>query len=129
LFEESDQRLLGEVGKQPGARGGVHQGLEAVREQIGHAAGAAIYHVVMDRMGVAAGELERREHRRGLGAARDHEALAELEILEPALLRHHAMLVRIELGHGGAPALSKSYRYRRGAAAAIGLARCRRAFK
>jgi hypothetical protein len=35
----------------------------------------------------------------GLGPARDHEAFAEHEILEPALLRHHAMRGGIEVGH------------------------------
>src|SRR5882757_9390328 len=53
----------------------------------------------MDRMGIAARGLERREHRRGLGPARDHEALAQRKILEPALVRHHAMLGGVELGH------------------------------
>src|SRR5215210_5365679 len=70
-------------------------------EQVRHAAGAAIFDVVMDRMGIAARGLECREHRRGLGPARDHEALAEHEILEPALLAHHAMLGGVEVGHVG----------------------------
>src|SRR5215470_12399689 len=65
-----------------------------------HAAGAAIFDIVMDRVGVAARGLERREDRRGLGAARQHEALADHEILEPALLGHHAVRCGIELGHG-----------------------------
>jgi hypothetical protein len=55
----------------------------------------------MDRVGVAARGLERCEHRRGLGPARDHEALAEHEILEPALFAHHAVQCGIEVGHGG----------------------------
>ena len=93
------------IGKQPGARRGVHQGLEAMREQIRHAAGAAIFDVVMDRMGVAARGLERGEYRRGLGPARDHEALAEHKILEPALLAHHAVLCGVEVGHGGSSRL------------------------
>src|ERR1700731_2018446 len=69
-------------------------------EQVRHAAGAAIFDVVMDGMGVAARGLEGGEHRRRHGAARNHKALAEGKILEPALLRHHAMACRIELGHG-----------------------------
>ena len=88
------------IGKQPGAGRGVDQGLETMRQQVRHAAGAAIFDVVMHRMGIAARGLERREYRRRHGAARDHKALAEHKILEPALLRHHAMLCGIELGHG-----------------------------
>ena len=52
-------------------------------------------------MGVAARGLERGEHRRGLGPARDHEAFAEHEIFEPALFAHHAMLCGVEVGHVG----------------------------
>ena len=52
-------------------------------------------------MGVAARGLERGEHRRGLGPARDHEAFAEHEILEPALFAHHAMLCGVEVCHVG----------------------------
>ena len=88
------------IRKQPGAWRGVHQRLKAVRQQMRHALGAAIFDVVMDRVGVAARGLERGEDRRGLGAARQHEALAEHEILEPALLGHHAVRGGIELGHG-----------------------------
>src|SRR5205823_6646392 len=40
------------------------------------------------------------EYRRALGPARDHKTLAEDKIFEPALLRHHAMLGGIEVGHG-----------------------------
>src|SRR5882724_8947879 len=79
----------------------MHQRLEAMREQIRHAAAAAIFDVVMDRVGIAAGGLERGEYRRGLGPARDHEAFAEHEILEPALLADHTVLCGVELGHGG----------------------------
>src|SRR4051794_33501895 len=71
-----------------------------MRQQIRHAAGAAIFDVIVDRMGIAAGGLERGEYRRGLGPARDHEALAEHEIFEPALFADHAMLGGIEVGHG-----------------------------
>src|SRR5262245_8024481 len=66
-----------------------------------HAAAAAIFDVVVDRMGVAARGLERREDRRRLGAAGQHEALANDKILEPALLGHHAVRGGIEFGHGG----------------------------
>jgi hypothetical protein len=34
-----------------------------MRQQVGHAAGAAIFDVVMHRMGIAAGGLKRREYR------------------------------------------------------------------
>jgi hypothetical protein len=70
-----------------------------MREQVRHAAGAAIFDVVVDRMGIAARGLERSEHCRGLGPAWDHKAFAEHEIFEPALLRHHAMRGGIEVGH------------------------------
>src|SRR5262245_28882733 len=86
-----------------------------------HAAGAAIFDVVMDRMGVAARGLERREDRRGLGAAGQHEALANDKILEPALLRHHAMRGGIEFGHGGSFMVVDDP-YRTGSIAAIGSA-------
>ena len=69
-------------------------------EQVRHAAGAAIFDVVMNGVGIAARGLKRGENRRRHGAAGNDEALAESEILEPALLRHHAMLRGIELGHG-----------------------------
>src|SRR3954463_2093002 len=77
------------------------EGLEAMREQVRHTAGAAKLDVVMDRMGVAACGLERGEYRRCLGPARDPEAFAEHEIIEPALLAHHAMLGGVEVGHVG----------------------------
>jgi hypothetical protein len=41
----------------------VDQGLETMGQQIGHAAGAAVFDVVMYGMGVAAGGLEGREYR------------------------------------------------------------------
>jgi hypothetical protein len=50
-------------------------------------------------MGIAARGLKGREDRRRHGAARKDKALAEREILEPALLRHHAMRGGIEIGH------------------------------
>src|SRR5262245_665936 len=84
-----------------------------------HAAGAAILDVVMDRVGVAARGLERREDRRGLGAARQHEALANDKILEPALLGHHAVRGGIEFGHG-VSFMVVDDPYRRGSMAAIG---------
>src|SRR5664279_6000970 len=91
-------------------------------EQVGHAAGAAIFDIVMHRVGIAAGGLKRREYRRCHGAAGNDEALAEHKILEPALLRHHAMLGGIELGHSGFLLsffqAADAYRYRRGVAAA-----------
>ena len=45
------------------------------------------------------------EYRRRLGPARDHEALAEHEILEPALFAHHAMGGGVEVGHETFPAM------------------------
>jgi hypothetical protein len=69
-------------------------------QQVRHAPDATIFNVVMDGVGVAAGSLECGEYRRGLGPARDHEALAKREIFEPALCGHHAMLGGIEVGHG-----------------------------
>jgi hypothetical protein len=68
----------------------------------------------MDRMRVAAGGLEGREHRRGHGPARDHETLAEHKILEPALRLHHAVGGGIEVFHVGCPQQgSISHRYSR----------------
>src|SRR4051812_14851938 len=101
LFEEADQRVLDQEWKQAGTGRGMDQGLESVGEQIGHAAGAAIFDVVVNGVGVAARGLERRKHRRCHGAARQHEAFAEDKILEPALLGYHTMIGGVELGHGG----------------------------
>jgi hypothetical protein len=104
LFEETDQRFLHQIGKQPGSRRGVDQGLETVGQQIRHAAGAAVFDIVMHGMGVAARGLKGREYRRGHGAAGNDKTLAEHEILKPALLRHHAVPGGIELGHACLPA-------------------------
>jgi hypothetical protein len=79
----------------------MHQRLKPVRKEIRHAAGAAIFDVVMDRMSVSARGLKGGEHRRGLRTARDHKALAEGKIFEPALRLHHAMPGGIEVDHGG----------------------------
>jgi hypothetical protein len=100
LFEKTDQRFLNQIGKQPAPRRGVDQGLEAMRQQVWHAAGTAILDVVVHRMVIAAGGLEGREHRRCHGAARNHEAFTEDKILEPALFAYHAMRSGVELGHG-----------------------------
>src|SRR5579871_3900243 len=79
-----------------------------------HAARAAIFDIVVDGVGVAAGGLEGREHRRCLRAARDHKALAKDKILEPALLGYHAVAFGIEIGHGERPAIGRCFggRYR-----------------
>jgi hypothetical protein len=53
----------------------------------------------MHRMAIAARGLKRREYRRCHGAAGNDKTFAEDEILEPALLRHHAMCGGIEFGH------------------------------
>src|SRR6185295_2378590 len=121
--------FLDKIGKQASARRGVDQGLKTMCEQVRHAAGAAIFDVVMDWMGVAARGLERGEHRRSLGPARDHETFAEHEILEPALFAHHAVLCGVEVGHVGfLPFLfDVIYRYRSGRAATIGSIRRARA--
>ena len=66
-------------------------------EQVRHAAGAAIFDVLMHGMSVAARGLKGGEHRRRHGTAGDHEAFAKHEILEPALLWHHAMLRGVEV--------------------------------
>src|SRR5216683_2873236 len=104
LFEKTDQRFLHHKGKQPAAGCSVDQGLETMREQVRHAAGAAIFDVVMNGMGIAARGLKRGEDGRRHGAAGNDKALAQRKILEPALLRHHAMQCGIELGHGWFPA-------------------------
>jgi hypothetical protein len=74
-------------------------------------------------MGIAARGLKGGENGRRHGAAGNHKTLAEYKILEPALLRHHAMLGGIELGHGWFPARNfaswqMACRYRRGVVAA-----------
>jgi len=61
--------------------------------------GAAVFDVVMHRVGIAARCLEGREHGRRHGTARNDKALAKHKILEPALFAHHAMQSGIELGH------------------------------
>jgi hypothetical protein len=78
----------------------------------------------MDGMGIAACGLKRGEHGRCHGAAGNDKPLAQRKILEPALLRHHAMQGGIEVGHGGFPAgvfldVLMAYRYRSGVVAAI----------
>src|SRR5450631_2148090 len=89
-----------------------------MREQVRHAAGAAIFYVVMDRMGIAARGLKRGEHGRRHGSARNDKTLAQRKILEPALLRHHAMQGGVEVGHGGFPASVLIHAYRSGVVAA-----------
>ena len=68
-------------------------------QQVRHSAGAAILDIIMYGMGVAARGLKGCEYRRRHGAAGNDKALAEREILEPALLCHHAMFGGIEIGH------------------------------
>src|SRR4051812_18626646 len=60
-----------------GASGGEAQHLKAVRQRAGMAALAAIFDVVMDRVGVGRDGLEGRKISLGDGAARDIEALAD----------------------------------------------------
>jgi hypothetical protein len=122
LFEKADEGILDQKRKQARARRGVDQRLEAMRQQVRHAAGAAIFDIVVDRMSVAACGLEGREDRRCLRAARQDKTLAEHEILKPALRLHHAVRGGIEVGHGGGPPARQAmqYRYRGAGSAAIG---------
>jgi len=53
----------------------------------------------MNRVGIATRGLECGEYSARHGSARDHKTLAEHKVLEPALLRHLAMLGGIELCH------------------------------
>src|ERR1700678_1926043 len=89
-----------------------------MRQQVRHAAGTAIFDVVMHGMGIAARRLKGREYRRRHGAAGNHKALAEHEVFKPALFRHHAMPGGVELGHDyfsfGRSVTSVSQRWRRG---------------
>src|SRR5215471_1564675 len=71
-------------GNNPAPGAGMDQRLKAVREQVRHATGAAILDIVMHGVSVAARGLEGGEYGAGLGAARQHKALAKHEVLEPA---------------------------------------------
>src|SRR5262245_60624860 len=57
--------------------------LQPVRQHVAMAAGMAVLAVVVNRMVVAAGELEGGEQRFGLGARVYIELLPDLEVLEP----------------------------------------------
>ena len=82
--------------------------LKTMRQHMRHAAPPAIFHVVMNRMIVAAGGLEGGEQRVRHGPARQHEALAEREILKPAVVEA-AVPRRVErLGHWPTPEARKA---------------------
>jgi hypothetical protein len=54
-------------------------------------------------MGIAARRLEGCEYCASHGSARQDETLSEHKILEPTLLRHHAMGRWVEIGHACLP--------------------------
>ncbi len=66
------------------AGGGLGGHQETVGEQVAVAVGAAVLAIVVDRVVVGGGELERGEERLGHRARRDREALAHRQIVEPA---------------------------------------------
>ena len=95
LLEEADQRIADDVREDAGAGRALDRHLQAVGQHVAMAARLAVFAVVVDRMVVAAGQLEGSEQRLGLGAGVDVELLADLEVLEP-VGRTEAMLGRIE---------------------------------
>ncbi len=78
-------------------------------QEVAVTAGLAIDAVVVDRMIVAGGELERGEERLGHGARRDVEPLADDEVIEVPR-RCEAMFFgrELRLGHGRAVLLPGS---------------------
>lgn len=91
LLQEGNQGVLGDEWKQACTGCGLDQRLEAMRQHAGQAASATIFHIVMDGVVIAAGSLKGGKQRVGHRAAREGEALAEAEIIEPALIGDHPM--------------------------------------
>ena len=85
LLQERDQRVRHFVREAAGAGRREADDLQSVREQARIAACRAVFGVVVDRVVVAGDDLERGEIRVRHGAARQHVALADREIVEPAL--------------------------------------------
>jgi hypothetical protein len=67
----------------PGPGGALDGDLQAVRQHVAMAARPAVLAVVVNRMVVAAAQLEGGEHRFGLGPRVYIEFLPDLEVLEP----------------------------------------------
>src|SRR5487761_2738681 len=107
LLYESYERIVDLVRQHAGAGCSLDQHLEAVREQVGHAARAAEFAVIVNRMVVAARRLEREEMRIAHGAAGRTKHLADAKILEPALLGQ-LVRTRIEYGHCALPPAPRS---------------------
>src|SRR6478752_2320239 len=97
LLEEGHQRVLGDERKESGARSGLDQRLETMRKHAGQSMGSAVLHIVVNWMVVAARRLERQEQRLAHRPAWRYEAFTDPEVLEPALLRHHAVGGGIEV--------------------------------
>ncbi len=94
-----------------------------MRQQVRHAAGAAIFDVVMHRVGIAARGLERGEYRRGHGAARESRSARRARNPRTSVVpapcdagRDRTRSWRVSCRVWTLPA----YRYRSAAAAAIG---------
>src|SRR5262245_37002896 len=104
LLQEADQRIADDMRKDASAGGALNCHLQPVCQQVAMAARTAVLAIVMDRMIVAAGQLEGSEQRLGLGARVDVELLAELQVLEP-VCRSEAMLLGFErrLAHAAPP--------------------------
>jgi hypothetical protein len=95
LLDEADQRIAQHVREDAAAGGRLDHHLQAMRQHVAMAARLAVDAVVVDGMIVAAGELESREQRLGLGARIDVEALPEREVFE-IVRRPEAVLRRVE---------------------------------
>src|ERR1700730_3527496 len=104
LVEEGHQRVADRVREDAGARRGLGGDEEAVGQEVAVAVGPAVLAIVVDRVVVGGGELERGEERLGHGTRGNREALAPREVVEPAR-GGEPVLLRAEgrIGHGAAP--------------------------
>lgn len=98
LLQKRLQRFLDQVGENTRSRDRLDRDLIPVRKHILQAARLAILGVVVDRMVVATGCLKGEEDRVGHGSAWQRKTLADLKIIEPALLGYHPMGAGIETG-------------------------------
>src|SRR6185312_11811380 len=97
LLEETDQRVADNVRKDAGAGRTLDRHLQAMRQQVTMTVGLAVFPIVVDRMVVAARELESREQRFGLGTRIYVEPSPDPQVLEP-MRRPETVRARIEWG-------------------------------